>query len=191
MLLQRWAVWSAEVLELVLGSITHTPERCFFVFFKHVAQTEVVFILLLHFCSYQPLLTRSFFPSKVQAPPGLPPLPSVFPVLPAGSHSAAGAVLRGPGGAGGLKSGLGLRPLRAETRPAPRRGPQGQWPHRRLSGESACPTFQVYDSQVPLSFLRRNNLNNLDKAAGAREGDVFICSYSAIKRDSNYLVGKV
>lgn len=93
------------------------------------------------FCFYISALVTPSPSPKVQTPPGVPPLPSVFPLLPAGSHSEAGAVLRGPGGAGGFKSGLRLRPLRPETRPATRRGPQGQWPHRRLSGESACPTL--------------------------------------------------
>ncbi|XP_069564043.1 uncharacterized protein KIAA1755 isoform X2 [Brachyistius frenatus] len=63
---------------------------------------------------------------QVQTPPSLPPVPPVLPSLSPGSRSEAGAVLRGPGGAGGDKSRLRLRPLHPQTRPAARRGPQGQ-----------------------------------------------------------------
>lgn len=81
-----------------------------------------------------------FFPPTVQTPPGFPHLPSVLPTLLAGPHTEAGAVLRGPGGAGRHKPRLWLRPLHPQTHPATRRGPQGQWPHRGLSGENACPS---------------------------------------------------
>lgn len=62
----------------------------------------------------------------VQTAGSLPTLAPVLPSLPPGSHPAAGAVLRGPRGAGGVKPRLRLRPLHPQTRPAARRGPQGQ-----------------------------------------------------------------
>lgn len=91
---------------------------------------------------------------SVKTSPSLPRLPSGLPSLSAGSHSEAGAVLRGAGGAGRHKPRLRLRPLHPETRPAARRGPQGQWPHRRMPGENACPSLCLCNCQVPLSFLR-------------------------------------
>lgn len=109
----------------------------------------------------------------VQTPGGVPAVPPVLPSLPPGSHPAAGAVLRSPGGAGRVEPRLRLRPLHPQTRPAARRGPQGQWPHRRMSGESACPSLWLCIcewSEVPLSFLRgKGNEVALTMRSGRRK----------------------
>lgn len=108
----------------------------------------------------------------VQTPCSLPPVPSGLPSLFTGSHSETGAVLWGPGGARRTQPRLWLCPLHLETGPAARGGPQGQWPHRRMSGENACPSYDTVTVQVPLSFLRGLKSNSSWWEAGGRDGNV-------------------
>lgn len=109
---------------------------------------------IVFLCSFYFLHPPSPDPAPaVQTPCSLPPVPPGLPSLFTGSHSETGAVLRGPGGAGRTQPRLWLGPLHPETRPAARGGPQGQWPHRRMSGENACPSYDTATVQVPLSFL--------------------------------------
>lgn len=61
---------------------------------------SVTVYLFLILCDSNIADIEVFFPPTVQTSPGVPRLPSVLPTLPAGPHTEAGAVLRGPGGAG-------------------------------------------------------------------------------------------